>query len=119
MENEETQWKKERFSKETQNNSENFETNINPDIAYIKQKISKINKRKKYKKMRYVVRATVQGDRWAMSQGEMMSHNKAMLWGAMSLADIGGRCHAIEWQCCFGRCCGGASWGEMSGDNAP
>lgn len=51
MKNEETQWKKERFSKETQNNSENFETNTNPDVTYIKQKIQKINKRKKYKKM--------------------------------------------------------------------
>ncbi len=51
MKNEETQWKKERFSKETQNNSENFETIVNPDVEYIKQKIQKINKRKKYKKM--------------------------------------------------------------------
>lgn len=50
MKNEETQWKK-TFSKEPQNNSENFETNINPEVAYIKQKIRKINKRKKYKKM--------------------------------------------------------------------
>jgi hypothetical protein len=51
MQNEETQWKKERFRKETQNSTENFESNINPDVAYIKQKIKKINRRKKYKEM--------------------------------------------------------------------
>ncbi len=51
MQNEETQWKKERFRKENQNSTENFESNINPDVAYIKQKIKKINRRKKYKEM--------------------------------------------------------------------
>ncbi len=40
--------------------------------------------------MTYIVRATVQGNRWARSQGEMFSQNKAMLWRKMSLADIGG-----------------------------
>ncbi len=45
---------------------------------------------KKYCKMVYIVRATVQGDRWAMSQGEMLSHKTATLLGGVSLEDIFG-----------------------------
>ncbi len=39
----------------------------------------------------------MQRDRWAMSQGEMLSHKTAMLWGETTLADIGGdtSCHKM------------------------
>ncbi len=50
---------------------------------------------RKYCKMIYIVRATGQGNRWAMCQGEMLSHKTTMLCGETSLAYIGG-----ETSCC-------------------